>query len=246
MTQINNESDLEKQALKIGFLPFFKNGIRDFSVEEFTPSHQWFSDEEEGPWEWKGPVLRNGNCAYGKLFQKKAGFISMEWFPELVNYRRSLYQYKLREDPSENKERLIYDTVVEHESLLSKEIKALCGYKKKPVKKSANPFDSWESPEIKLLLAGEKTKKEGFDTIITRLQMGTWLVVADFEYLYNKQGEPYGWGIARYTTPEALFGKDIVRACSQRSPEESRQRLTEHLTRLLPHATHTQIRQMIG
>lgn len=246
MTQINNERDLEKLALKMGFLLFFKNGIREFSVEEFTPSHLWFSDEDEGPWEWKGPVLRNGNCAYGKLFRKKAGFVSMEWFPELVNYRRSLYQYKLGKDSSENKERLIYDTIVEHESLLSKEIKALCGYKKKAVRKSVNPFDTWEPPIVKAMQDNDKSKKEGFDTIITRLQMGTWLVVADFEYLYNKQGEAYGWGIARYTTPEALFGKNIIRVCGQRSPEESLQRLTEHLTQLLPQATHTQIRQMIG
>lgn len=246
MIQINHERELEKLAAKMGFLPFFKNEIPEFSVEEFTPSSLWFSDENEGPWEWKGPVLRNGNCAYGKLFRKKAGFVSMEWFPELVNYRRSLYQYKLKEDPSQNMDRLVYNTVVKHESLLSKEIKALCGYQKKPVRKSANPFDSCEPPIVKSLKTGDKAKKEGFDTVITRLQMGTWLVVADFEYLYNKQGEPYGWGIARYVTPEALFGKDMLLATNKRSPEESKQRLTEYLIQLLPQATNTQILNMIG
>jgi hypothetical protein len=243
---INHERELEKLVVKMGFLPFFRNEITEFSVEEFTPSALWFSDEDEGPWEWKGPILRNRNCAYGKLFRKKAGFVSMEWFPDLVNYRRSMYQYKLKEDPSQNMDRLVYNTVVEHESLLSKEIKILCGYRKKPVRKSANPFDSGEPPTVKTLQTGNKAKKEGFETIITHLQMGTWLVVADFEYLYNKQGEPYGWGIARYTTPEALFGKDMIRITDQRSPEESRQRLTEYLSQLLPQATHTQILHMIG
>lgn len=228
----------------MGFLPFFKNEIPEFSVEEFTPANLWFSDENEGPWEWKGPVLRNGNCAYGKLFQKKAGFVSMEWFPDLANYRRA--RYGLKEDPLENMERLIYDTVVEHESLLSKEIKALCGFRKKQVKKNANPFDSWVSPEVKALLTDDKPKKEGFETVITRLQMGTWLIVADFEYLYNKHGDPYGWGIARYTTPEALFGKNRILVGSHRSPEESKQCLTEYLTQLLPQATDAQILNMIG
>ena len=238
--------ELEKKAVKMGFLPFFKNEIPEFSVEELTPANLWFSDEDEGPWEWKGPVLRNGNCAYGKLFQKKAGFVSMEWFPELVNYRRSLYQYKLKEEPEKNMERQMYNTVWEHESVLSKERKALGGYRKKQVKKSVNPFDSWELPIVKSLQTGNNTKKEGFDTIITRLQMGTWLVVADFEYLYNKQGEPYGWGIARYTTPEVLFGKDMIRTGSRRSAGESKQRLTEYLTQLLPQATKTQILNIIG
>jgi len=126
MTQINHCGDLEKLILKMGFLPFFNIGIADFSIEEFTPQELWFSDEEDGPWEWKGPVLRNQNCAYGKLFQKKAGFVSMEWFPELVNYRRSVYD--LNAASTESTERVIYETVRAHESLLSKEIKALCGY----------------------------------------------------------------------------------------------------------------------
>lgn len=80
-----------------------------------------------------------------------------------------------------------------------------------------------------------------FETVMTRLQMGTWLVVADFEYRYDKKGEPYGWGIARYTTPEVLFGKEKVQAAGNRSPEESKQRLIDYLTQLLPQATPEQI-----
>lgn len=243
MVQINHCEDLEKLILKMGFLPFFNIGIPDFSIEEFTPQQLWFS-EEDGPWEWKGPVIGNLNCAYGKLFQKKAGFVSMEWFPELVNYRRSIYNLKTQ--PKQGMERTIYNTVKEHESLLSKEIKALCGFKKKPTKRNTNPFDSWESEALKDLLNSTKPKGEGFETLITRLQMGTWLVVADFEYLYNKEGEPYGWGIARYTTPEALYGEDAINASSHRSPEESKQRLTAYLSQLLPQATHTQILKIIG
>ena len=159
-----------------------------------------------------------------------------------MNYRRAVY--KIPTEPQDNMERVIYDTVSTHDSLLSKEIKSLCGYKKKPIRKSANPFDSWESSEVKTLLKGAKPKGEGYETVITRLQMGTWLVVADFEYLYNKKGERYGWGIARYTTPEALFGKEKI-TCN-RTPEESKQRLTDHLTRLLPQATPAQILKIIG
>ncbi len=122
----------------------------------------------------------------------------------------------------------------------------LCGYKKQPAKRSSNPFDSWESSEVKALLKNTKPKGKGFETLITRLQMGTWLVVADFEYLYNKQGEPYGWGIARYTTPEVLFGEDKIQACSHHSPNESKQRLINYLTPLLPQATSAQILKIIG
>lgn len=244
MATINHCGDLENLVLQMGFLPFFKNRISNFSIEEFTPEHLWFPDDEEGPWEWKGPVIRNWQCAYGKLFQKKAGFVSMEWFPDLVNYRRSVYN--LTEESSESMNRIIYDMVAEHESLLSREIKALCGYRNKQIKKSANPFDSWDSRIVKELQGDTRPKKEGYETAITRLQMGTWLIVADFEYLYNKQGDRYGWGIARYITPEAVFGEETIRSASHRTPEESKQRLINHLTKLLPQATPKQILDIIG
>ena len=48
--------------------------------------------------------------------------------------------------------------------------------------------------------------------------MGTWLVVADFEYRYDKKGEPYGWGIARYTTPGSTVRQRKVQAAGNRSP----------------------------
>ncbi len=237
--RLYNAEDLEQTVLKMGFLPFFQSDIPEFSIEEFTPKEHWFADGADGPWEWKSPVAGNGNCAYGKLFRGKAGFVSMEWFPELVNYRRAAYP--LDTDPA-HKSRLIYDTVVRHESLLSKEIKTLCGFRKPP-RRNFEPADAWN--------ALEKQKQQGkyhagFDTLITRLQMGTWLVVATFEYEYDKHGQPYGWGIARYVTPEALFGEDRILSCNGHSPEESKMRLAEYFSVLLPQASETQILRLIG
>ena len=40
-------------------------------------------------WEWKGSVVREGGCTYGKFFAGKAGFISLEWWPDFCNWRRS-------------------------------------------------------------------------------------------------------------------------------------------------------------
>ncbi len=75
--------------------------------------------------------------------------------------------------------------------------------------------------------------------------MGTWLVVADFEYRYDKKGEPYGWGIARYTTGSTVRQRK-VQAAGNRSPEESKQRLIDYLTQLLPQATPEQILNILG
>lgn len=80
---------LEQQVLREGFLPFFRCGIPGFSIEERTAPEYWFADGEDGPWEWKGPLIREGHCAYGKFFRKKAGYVSLEWLPHLMNYRRT-------------------------------------------------------------------------------------------------------------------------------------------------------------
>lgn len=53
----------------------------------------WFAEDRDGPWEWKGPAAQTKRCVYGKLFRKKAGFVSREWLPELVNFRRDGYDF---------------------------------------------------------------------------------------------------------------------------------------------------------
>ena len=235
---IRSSNDIERLTEEMGFLPFFKNEIAGFSIEELTPSELWFSDEQDGPWEWKGPVVRNGNCAYGKFFRGKAGYVSMRWLPELVNYRRTASSL-LQSD------KLIYDTLVEHESLLSKELKTICGFNQ-PRKKRIRKAMVLDEVEASLEEDRHRERKEGFDTIITRLQMQTLVVIADFEYLYDKHHHPYGWGIARYAIPEMLYGKELILSCAHHSHEESQHILFQHLSSVLPQASDEQILHLLG
>lgn len=172
LRQIHSAEDIWVLVQEMGFLPLFQNEIKGFSIEEHTPSSLWFSDTEPGPWEWKGPVIRMGDCFYGKFFAGKAGYISKEWFPAFANYRRDGYDFDALYDDGKaaRKDKYIYDTVAKDGSLLTGELKKKCNYGK----------------------GGNK----GFETVITRLQMQTYLVVEDFEYLRDKTGTTYGWGVA--------------------------------------------------
>ena len=91
-----------------------------------------------------------------------------------------------------------------------------------------------------------KGGKKGFDTIITRLQMECYLVVADFTYMTDKKGNPYGWGVARYATPEKFYGMSFMEEVYQRKPEKSRERLLAHFRKILPHATEKQLLKLLG
>lgn len=244
---IHNPDEMEQFISEKGFMPFFYCGIAGLSIAENTPEELWFSDEQDGPWEWKGPVILQGGFAYGKFFQNKAGFVSMDWFPDFLNYRRSVYRVS-------SDERRILKTLKEHNSLLSKELKTLCGYRKPRVHYSSNPIlreSEKETEAIKKKAAEKKQsatkkKREGFETAVTKLQMGCRVVTADFEYNYDKEGKRYGWGVARYCTPEDFFGAENFEQLKGRSPEESRRRIFNHLADVLPQASEESLQKLIG
>ena len=212
--------DVVELTEALGFLPFFANGIPGFSVEEHTPRELWFT-EADGPWEWKGPIARTKRCLYGKFFGGKAGFISLEWFPDFANYRRDGFDFDSRYESglASRKDMNVYGTVSRYGTVLSKKLKSLCGYSK----------------------GGER----GFDGVITRLQMQTYICVADFEYMRDKYGKQYGWGVARYSTPEELFGYEAVTSAYSREPAESLERILDHLKKVLPEADGARLLKMI-
>ena len=219
---ITSADELSVLVQEIGFLPFFKNEIQGFSIEECTPPELWFSENADGPWEWKGPVARAGNCVYGKLFRRKAGFISLDWFKDFANYRRDGYDYEgfYEDGHSSHKDKDVYDLISESGSILSKSIKQKLNYR--------------------------KDGNKGFDTVITRLQMQTFVCISDFEYMRDKYGREYGWGVARYSTPENLFGEDFLAEAYETDPEASQQKIYNYLSRSLPDASEKQILKLIG
>lgn len=217
---IYNVEDLLKKVEEYGFLPFFKNGIPGFSVEELCQPELWFTDKE-GPWEWKGPVAKSGRCIYGKFFNGKAGFVSKEWIPDFVNYRRDGYDFDARYEDglAFYKDKELFDTIEGHEVILSKDLKEIRNYRK----------------------GGNK----GFDTIITRLQMQSYVCVADFVYAKDKYGKPYGWGIAQYTTPEHFFGYDFIAPAYSTDPAVSGQKMIDRVKEVLPDAKEQKIVKLL-
>lgn len=80
------------------------------------------------------------------------------------------------------------------------------------------------------------------EPILTRLMMSMRVVISDFEYNTDRHGRPYGWGVARYTTPESLYGR-LDAGCT---PQESHDKMVQHLHRMLPYAQESKILKLIG
>lgn len=223
--QIRSKEDMERLIEMFGFLPFFENGIPGFSLEEHTPQELWYNGSVDGRddwpvWDWKGPVASTGRCMYGKLFQKKAGFVSRAWIPDFLNVRR---------------DGMTFDEWYEE---------GLIFYKDKALLDAVRMYGSMLTPHLKMQCNYRKGGNTGFDTVVTRMQMQTWLCISDFAYRVDKFGREYGWGVALYTTPEAQFGEDAL--FCPRTPDESRERILAHLSALLPQASEQQLLKMIG
>jgi hypothetical protein len=165
-------------------------------------------------WKWKGPIVTEGGCVYGKFYDKKAGYISMNWWPDFMNWRRHAYPAP----PEGSIEESIVLTLREHGSLITRELRAACGF------------------------TGTKMRSR-FDGYITRLQMACRIVTQDFVYPRDKHGKEYGWGWALLTTPEQLLGKEACQC--DRTPEESLERIIGHLKRILPRASEREIMKLI-
>ena len=206
---IQTQKDLIEAVQSFGFLPLFRNSLPGFSVEEHVLPRAWFS-AEPGVWEWKGPVIQKTRCAYGKFFEKEAAFVSAEWFPDLANYRRDGYDFDARYDDglASYGDKRLYDLVDSSGPILSRQLKKLGDYRK----------------------GGRK----GFDTAMNRLQSQCYIVTSNFVYLTDKYGREYGWGVVEYSTPEQIMGASFTERVYQRKPEDSYQRIAEHIKMLLP------------
>lgn len=223
-TLIDSQEALIETVKELGFLPFFRNNVPGFSLEERAAPSCWFSYDGGGvwkAWEWKGPVIRRGSFAYGKFFRGKAGFISAEAFLDFANYRRDGYDMDALYDDG-----LAKPADLELWEILSR-------------------AESLSTPELKQLAGYGRGGKKGYDSIITRLQMRCYAVVSDFDYRTDKYGNRAGWGIARYQTPERRFGPDFRRLVYRRSPEESRERILERLSALFPSAPTEEILRIL-
>lgn len=218
---LRSPEDVRETVGLLGFLPFFRNEIPGYSIEEHTPPALWFT-EVPGPWEWKGELARDKDLVYGKFFRGRAGFISRDWFPAFANYRRDGYDFDARFDDglASLRDKRLYDIAAERGSLSSKELKVLAGYGK----------------------GGEK----GFDGRVTRLQMQTYLLISDFVYALDRCGREYGWGIACYATPEHRFGEDWLAEAYREDPARSKERVYAHLQGLFPEASEKQLHRLLG
>ena len=177
-------------------------------------------------------IAADRSVAYGKFFDKKAGFISQEWLPYFANFRRNGYDFDSAWEDGKviRREKLIMDILTDTDAdgdmvwtdkqILTTDLKRMSGFGK----------------------GGEKN----FPGITTELMMKLYLVTADFHRRNNKKGDEYGMAVSVLLPPEAIWGYDHVTSTYSEEPSESWQRIVDHVKKLYPDSAESALNGLIG
>lgn len=222
--KIDNYNDFIEALLAAGMAMGGENGEGIFTLAgDYTEKIRWHTGETDtDPWEWRMRVLHERqDIAYGKLFFKKSGFITKEWYPCFYAVRR---QSGSLEDAYEEglvsrEARSLYELVAEHREL---------------------PLH-----ELKLLSGMGREDKSIFDKALTELQMRMYITMCGNARKHSSRGEEYGWSSTVLCTVEHFWGEGLDGWQGMLTAAEAYGRLREHILRLNPSAEEKKIGKFI-
>ena len=226
---IRNWNDFHRELLDAGFSVFGSDrdvfGLIAFDWHNTDPNTpvRWFSgDPDTDPWEWRMRVVEDCNdIAYGKVFFRKGGFITREWYPRFLAVRRPCISFYDAYDDgliSRNAKR-VYDTLSEHGTLPSHLVKFYSGF--------------------------TSDEQSRFEKALIDLQMGLYITICGQARKRNKRGEEYGWNSVVYCTTEQFWGEDVFDEADKIESNEAERMITEQVLRLNPDADRSQLRKFI-
>ena len=212
----------------LGIVSFFENPIAGYSIEEMTLRENWFDGQEDlrlTPWDWKIPVVQSGDIAYGKfLWGGKAAFATVEWYAELMNWRRSLPKYQPTVD-----QQLVLNYLEEHGSIGIKEIRGLLGVKKS----AADALITRLQLQCRVVTGDITRVYRGPDLHYNGWQVSSFCTPESL-FCVDALPGPGGFPFGETRTLEV-----------DHSPAESLKRLVGHIRSVAPKATEKEIMKML-
>jgi len=175
------------------------------------------------PWEWRMRVLEErDDIAYtAKMFFKKSGYITRQWYPYFLAARRGdiTFEEAYEEGIASHFAKRVYDVVAAHDTIPSHAIKQLAGF--------------------------AKDDKSAFDRALTELQMQMFITMCGRRQKISQKGEEYGWSSTVLCTTERFFGESIFEESSKISTNEAIEKITQQVLKLNPQADSKKIRKFI-
>ena len=228
---IYDYEDFIKTLLASGFSMGGGNDEGIFSVVSFSwneippyeTSVRWHTgDPDTDPWEWRIRVLNErDDIAYSKLFFKKSGYITKQWYPYFLAARREdiSFETAYQNGTISRSAKRIYDVVQAHGQLPVHDIKRLAGF--------------------------GKAEKSAFDNALTQLQMKMYITMCASRQKISRLGYEYGWSSTVFCLTDDFFGSDVFSYARNISKEKSAKVITDQIYKLNPDANEKKINRFI-
>ena len=207
----------------VGFMPFSKNCINFLSLDGdsgLTYPEQWHTDLPSDPWPWRVKIEGEHKAAYAKLFDKKPGFISLEWYPKFLAARRGGRSFKemFSDGLLSSYSRQIYKLFDTNSILATHEIKSLCGFTKETNCK--------------------------YQSAMIELQMGMFITTNGMTYKTGTTtGEPYGWPATAYSTVEMWAGEELTEQGCLIEPQDAMDEILIRIAEITTESDYKKIKR---
>jgi len=227
---IQNYDDFCHALLVAGFSIAGSNnegvyGLINFGWNDPQPDTlvRWHTgDPEHDPWEWRIRVLdERDDIAYAKLFFRKAGYITREWYPYFLAARRGglsfadAYADGIISHPA----RRIYAVLQEGLPVPLHALKTLAGF--------------------------SKEDKSQFDRALTELQMRLFITMCGQQQKVSQYGEEYGWSSTVFCTTELFWDGEVFEKATAITPKQAEEAITKQVYKLNPGADAKKIKKFV-
>jgi len=202
-----------------GVFGLFRYG---WGADEETGIRWHTNDPDTDPWQWRIRVLNEQNdIAYAKVFFRKAGYITREWYPYFLAARRGgmTFEDEYADGTLSHLSKRVYEAVARNGNLSLQEIKQIAGFKREDSSKVENA--------------------------LTELQMKMYLTISQIGYKISQKGEEYGFSYTVFSTTEAFWRDDVFDIAAHIDTQEALDRITERIYTLNPFAQEKNIRKFI-
>ncbi|MCL2665312.1 MAG: hypothetical protein FWE82_06840 [Defluviitaleaceae bacterium] len=184
---------------------------------------QWHTDDPDtDPWQWRIRVLKErGDIAYAKIFFRKAGYITKEWYPYFFAARRGgmTFDEEYSNGTLSRYAKRVYEAVADKGRLTLQDIKRVAG------------FNREDSPKV--------------ESALTELQMKMYLTICEIDYKVSQKGERYGFSYTVFGTAESFWGGDVIKKAGETSPDEAFGKIKDRILLLNPSAEKMKISKFI-
>jgi len=204
-----------------GLMPLSANKAGLPSLTSLTQEDAWHTNEVTDPWLWRKRIADEKKAAYGKVFDKKPGFVSLACFPYFLALRRG--------------EATVADLY--SAGKLSHMAKAVYELFRTQGEIAAH--------DIMPLLNAGRDKRTAVENALIELQMRLFLTTRGAVRKTNARGEEHGWPSVVYTTVENWAQPEILRQTQAISPHEARLELLAKVKQAAPDANEKQVLKLI-